>query len=389
MVCVTIGEKIIKNICIVGGGNVGHYFLANFGKNENVSMRLLSSTPAVFGNQIESLDVTKDVLTVGKLDKVSADPAEVIADADMIIFTAPSNSYISLLKKIYPHTAEGTVLGFVPGTGGVEFLARDFIVNKKCPIFGTQRVPSGTKVVQKGVRVESLGNRKDIRIAGIPGSITRDVCCMFEMLMGIHSIALPNYLDVAFTPSNPILHTSRLYGLFHDYRDEDSWDEKLAFYSNWDDISSETLIGADSELQACCRKLERYDLTECLSLKDHYEIYDGTPGQTDVQKMTNKIRKLRYLKDYAPMCQNAQGKWIPDFTTRYFTEDFPFGLCLLENYCKICGVNAVMMQKIIAWVKSFISIDYTCLPLPENYGLKSIDDIYHYFEALESSFVSV
>ena len=383
---VCIDSKTVKNICIVGGGNEGHYFLATFGKNNCVSMRLLSSTPELFGKEIESYDVTKNELTVGKLDKVSSDPADVIPDSDMIIFTTPSNAYIPLLEKIFPYTAERTILGFIPGTGGVEFLAKEFIEKKKCPVFGSQRVPSGTKVIKKGVRVESLGNRKDIRIAAIPARITNDVCNMFEVLMGIHTVKLRDYLSVTFTPSNPILHTSRLYGLFHDYKPGDVWDHKLAFYSNWDDISSETLIGADSELQRCCKALDKYDFSDCLSLKDHYEIYDGTPGDTDVQKMTNKIRKLRYLKDYAPMCQNENGGWIPDFSTRYFAEDFPFGLCLLENFCKICGIEAVTMRKIIDWVKNLITIDYSILPLPEKMGLKSINDIYRYYDNLEKTF---
>lgn len=386
---IVVGNKVIKNVCVIGGGNEGHYFLATLGKNANISMRLLSSTPELFGDSIESFDVTKDELTVGKLDKVSSDPKDVIPDADMIIFTAPTNAYIGLLAKIFPYTSDGTVIGFIPGTGGVEFLARDFIEKKKCPIYGSQRVPSGTKVVIKGKRVESLGNRKDIRIAAIPGSVTKDVCAFYKELMGINTVELPNYLSVTFTPSNPILHTSRLYGLFHDYKPGDSWDHKLAFYSNWDDISSEILIGADTELQECCKKLEKYDLSECLSLKDHYEIYDGTPGETDIQKMTNKIRKLRYLKDYAPMCQNAEGRWIPDFSTRYFTEDFPFGLCLLENFCKVCGIEAHTMRKVIAWVKTLITIDYTNIPLPEKMGICSIEALYKYYDNLADAIMDV
>lgn len=386
MTAITIGEKKIKNICIVGGGNEGHYLLATMGKNECVSMRLLTSTPNLFDTRIESFDVTRDELTVGKIDIVSSDPADVIPDADMIIFATPTNAYVSLLKKIYPYTSAGTILGFIPGTGGVEFLARDFIINKNCSIFGSQRVPSGTKVVKKGLRVESLGNRKDIRIACIPSKITHDICTMFEKLIGIQTVELHDYLAVTFTPSNPILHTSRLYGLFHNYKPGDSWGHQLAFYSNWDDFSSEILIGADDELQACCRILKKYNLSECLSLKEHYKICD-VQGKTDIQKMTNKIRTLWYLKDYAPMCLNSEGRWIPDFSTRYFTEDFPFGLCILENFCKVCGIQAVTMQKVISWVKTLIPIDYSELPLPENLGLNNIDDIYRYYSDLENYFI--
>ena len=71
-----------------------------------------------------------------------------------------------------------------------------------------------------------------MRFAAIPASITEDVCKLFTDLIGIHTIALPNYLSVTLTPSNPILHTSRLYGLFHDYHEGMTWDEPLSFYKN-------------------------------------------------------------------------------------------------------------------------------------------------------------
>ena len=374
------------------GGNEGHYLAALIGSREEYSVDILTSTPELFGNYIESIDANNGEITVGKLKKASADPADVIPDADMILFALPSNAYKKYLDKIYQYVADGTVLGFIPGTGGVEFLAEKFILDKHCSIFGTQRVPSGTKLICKGKSVNSLGSRKDLRIASIPSACNAEICDLMSYLLRIDCVDLSNYLSVTLTPSNPILHTSRLYGLFHDYVPGQEYLEQLSFYKKWDDFSSEMLIGCDAELQAACKKMNRYDLSGILSLKKHYEISDMN-GNTDVEKMTNKIRQLVYLKDGVPMIQQENGSFVPNFESRYFTEDFPFGLCIVKDFCCICGVSTPYIDCVLGWYDKLFNKNYYVsgkfsgpglkeLPLPQNWNIKNIDDLYKCYEHL-------
>ena len=50
-----IGKKRIKNICIVGGGNEGLYFLALLGSRDDLSVSLLTRRPELFGRQVTRL----------------------------------------------------------------------------------------------------------------------------------------------------------------------------------------------------------------------------------------------------------------------------------------------------------------------------------------------
>lgn len=54
-------------------------------------------------------------------------------------------------------------------------------------------------------------------VAAIPHSDTGDCCQLIEAIVGIKTSSLPNYLNITLTPSNPILHTTRLKNLYSDY----------------------------------------------------------------------------------------------------------------------------------------------------------------------------
>ncbi len=388
-----IDNKKIRNICIVGAGNEGHYLMAELGQDSDLSISVLTSNATNFGNVIESHNVQTGKVTVGKIAKVSTNPADVISSADLIIFTVPSHVCEYYLQKIYSFVQEKTVLGFIPGTGGVEFLTQKLVKNKHCSIFGSQRVPSGTKVLERGHSVNALEKRRDIRIASIPNRINNDVCNFISNALDIKTIALPNWLSVTFTPSNPILHTSRLYGLFHNYQEGMVWREHLSFYKNWDDLSSKMLLGCDDELKQCLAKLSHFDFSGIALLRKHYEI-DTVEGKDDVERMTKKIRSLIYLKDYAPMCKNVDGNFMPDFKSRYFVEDFPFGLAIIRAFCKVCDVQTPHIDTVLQWYDNLYHADLyengkfdgdglKKLPIPQNYGINSVSDIELYYDCLE------
>lgn len=388
-----IGNREIRTVCIVGAGNEGHYLMAFIGSDPEIRVNVLTSNKEGFGEYVDSFNVQNQVTTRGKLNKVSENAADVIPDADMVIFTVPSHIYRLYIDSVYESVSEGAVIGFIPGTGGVEFLFRDYIEKKNCLLFGSQRVPSGTKVEKRGSLVHALDQRRDMRIASLPHSVNADVCDFFHGTLGITTINLPNYLSVTFTPSNPILHTSRLYGMFNDYEEGMEWDKILSFYKEWNTLSSEMLLGCNQELQDCCKLLKEFDLSGVASLVDHYEIY-GVEGKDDVERMTNKIRSLIYLKDNAPMEKKENGKYIPAFNSRYFKEDFPYGLAILRDFCFVCGLPTTHMDIVLSWFDKVTSYGLYMdgnldgegaakLPLPHNNGLASRDDVVNFYLNLE------
>lgn len=389
-----IGENCIKNICIVGAGNEGHYLMALLGSNKDLKVSVLTSKADGFQKEIVCHNVQSDEYIVGRLEKASTEPKDVIPMADVVIFTVPTNGCEKYLRKIEPHiNRPGVVLVFIPGTGGVEYMAKKLVEEKKCIIVGSQRVPSGTKVTKRGATVDALDKRRDIRIATLPNNYCKDACQFISNTFGIKTIQLPNYLAVTFTPSNAIIHTTRLYALFHGYQDGQEYETRLSLYKQWDVLSSEMLLGCDDELKQCMEKLAMFDFSGLQLLRYHYEI-DTIEGSNDVERLTKKMQSLVFLKDFAPMKQTENGKWVPDFGSRYFLEDYPFGLAILKSFCKLCKVETPYMDKVLGWFDKKFKTNYyidgqfegdgvRALPVPQNYGINSISELssfYHSFE---------
>lgn len=370
------------NVCIVGGGNIGSLLLGDIGSKSNVSVRLFTSSPEKWNDVIDVCSIDNSVKYSGKIDLISNKPQEVIGDADIILFTVPSNIFLSIFLKIKPFIKPKTWVGVMPGNGGIEFYAKE-IAETGCTLFGFQRVHGISRVKEYGKSVYDLGKKREVHIAAIPSERTTEVCSVMEGLLDLACNPLPNYLNITLTPSNPILHTTRLYSLFHDYHGDLYWDRIIDFYEEWTNESSRMLIACDEELQKLCSKLKGLDLTGVKSLKEHYE--SKTP-----EMLTDKISNIPAFKGIKSPMLKAERGYIPDFQSRYFLEDFPYGLCIIKGFCDVVGIDTPAINKVLLWYEKiagvsyyrdgeFNGVDLVDLPLPQNYGLKSIEDIIKYY----------
>jgi hypothetical protein len=57
---------------------------------------------------------------VGKINKVSSDPAEVIPGSHAILICSPAHTKISILEQIRPYLDEGTFVGSIFGQGAFD-----------------------------------------------------------------------------------------------------------------------------------------------------------------------------------------------------------------------------------------------------------------------------
>jgi hypothetical protein len=53
--------------------------------------------------------------------------------------------------------------------------------------------------------------------------------------------------------------------------------------------------------------------------------------------------------------KEKDGRWIPDFTSRYFTEDFPFGLQFIYNLARKHNLSTPNIDKVYHWGMSKIN----------------------------------
>ncbi len=363
-------------ITVIGGGNIGTVLLGELSANPDNQVSLLTTHPEKWQREIEVIYSERNTSVFGKLTEVTSDAA-VTSNAQLIFITVPSNALPSVVNRIVPYVQKGTVLCVMPGSGGCEFVCRP-LIEKGCVFSGLQRVHCIARVKEYGKSVYALSRKQEISVAAIPRTQTEQVAEMLEHLLQMPCKPLKNYLAVTLTPSNPILHTTRLYAMFRDYMPGIVYPRNFLFYAEWDLPSSEALLQCDAELQVLCSILP-LDLSEVVSLKIHYE-------SETAEKMTEKISTIPAFQGIlSPMCPASDG-YIPDFSSRYFLEDFPYGLCIIKSFCRLAGVACPNIDRVLKWYEQMMGVQYytesgfdgrdlQSLPLPQNAGFKNANEI--------------
>lgn len=356
------------NISVIGGGNIGTQF-ACMCAAKGYTVNIYTSRPQLYDGTLEIVDEMEQV-TVGKLNKVTQNLAEAINGCNVIFVTYPAFLLKELAVQILPFIKTDMDICIIPGTGGAEF-SFGKCVKKGASLLGIQRVPTVARLERYGKRVRCEGLRKELFLGSIPKEKGEIFADFMSYLWEIPCNVLPNYLSVTLTPSNSILHTTRLRTLFADYVDGKIYERNPLFYGEWNNASSELLFACDDEWQGICRLLDGLDLRNVQSLKMHYE-------SNTVDDLTEKLTSIKSLHNLSSPMKQVTGGWIPDFKSRYFAADFPYGLAIMEEFSNILHCNVRNIKETMEWYRD-VTGDVSHLDL-YSCGIASVDNIYELYQ---------
>lgn len=354
-----------KKITVLGGGNIGTQF-ACVAASKGYEVCVYSSKVEKYDGKLTIVDGDNQILYAARVATVTNDLSVALSDCDIAFVTLPSFMFPKLAKEMEPYVTEKLHIGAIPGTGGAEF-SFSCCVRAGATLFGIQRVPCVARLVEYGKTVRVEGKRERLHLAAIPKRKTQVLADFISDLFDMPCDSLNNYLCVTMTPSNPILHTTRLCSMFGDYTEGVVYDRNPLFYGEWDEASAELLLACDREHQLLLSKMDRLDLREVRSLREHYE--SDTP-----QKLTAKLCSIASLHNLSSPMVQVEGGWIPDFHSRYFTADFPYGLAIIEQVARIVGVDVPNINRTMAWYQR-VTGDENVLNL-RDHGITCIEDIY-------------
>ncbi len=332
-------------VTIFGGGNVGTQFAVHCAKKGH-DVTIYSSKPELFSKTLTIVNENKEIIHRADIKCATSDPRLAFSDADIIFVTVPAFGMKDASEKILPYIKNGVKIGLIPGTGGGECAFKE-CQEKGAVIFGLQRVPSVARIVEYGKTVCATGYRDKLFVASIPSLYVEEIRELISGIFDMPCDTTSNYLNVTLTPSNPILHTTRLRTIFKDFKEGVIYEELPLFYEGWTDESSELLFKCDREVQDICRAIEPFDLSLVRSLKAHYE--SDTP-----EALTRKIRSIKSFKGLTTPSIRVEGGYLPDFSSRYFVADFSFGLTILKQIADFYGVNVPNISDTLAWYKSLV-----------------------------------
>lgn len=329
-------------ITVVGGGNIGTQFAVHCAEKGH-EVTVYTSEPERYDGHLNIVDETGITTHEGKIKLATYDPEAAFRTAEIIMVTMPATMMKTIASVIYDHTDASVMIGVVPGNGGSE-CAFQKCIERGNVFFGIERVPAIARLVQKGKTVKSTGYREELHVAALPKRFAGKCACLIESIFDIKTTTIPNYLNLTMTPSNPILHTTRLRTMFEDWQEGVVYSSVPLFYEEWNDASSQLLIACDDEVQTICRALPEFELQYVKSLRIHYE-------SPTVEKMTKKISSIAAFKGLTSPVVKVEGGVIPDLHSRYFTADFSYGLTIIKQVADFAGVKTPNIDETIAWYK--------------------------------------
>ena len=337
-------------VCIVGGGHIGTTltcFIKNLHPEYHVS--LLTRRPEFFSKNIKCNDIERAYSYEVIPDAISKYPELAACGADIVFIALPHFAIEKAFRDIAPFVAENAMIGVLPGGGGCEFFF-DKYFDKNKTLFGFQRVPFTAKLQEYG-KETNLKSWKQFSVVGTLQRERIDAACKMIESCGLMTQKASNFLEVALTPTNPILHTSRTYELFEKYDREFEFEDRPRFYVGWTDKTSETLFSMDNELHTLLDAIHGIDTSAIKRLSEHYE-------SPTIPAMTAKINSIASFQSvYAPMKEH-NGRFVADTESRMFTEDFPWGLLVIRSYFDYYDLTAPTMDKLLKWYSGYMGLEW-------------------------------
>merc|ERR1739845_204367 len=106
----------------------------------------------------------------------------------------------------------------------------------------------------------------------------------------------------------------------------------------------------------------------------------------DPSTFTNAIRSCDGYKGFKCPMKAAGSGFEPDFANRYFTEDFPEGVCMYKGIADLAGVETPVMDEIVGFFQKFMGKEYikngrlagqhvSETKSPQAFGIKTLEDL--------------
>lgn len=324
-------------ICICGGGNLGHV-CAGFLANRGHQVSILTTKPERWNTELKIVAPNKTF--TGKLTLVTSNPEEVIPQAELILICLPGYAIHEELEIVKPYLAEGAIVGTVVSSTGFFFEAFA-VLPSDIPLFGFQRVPFISRIIEYGKEAELKGYKETLHVAIENTTVKEPIREKLERLFEKPVTLADSYYEVSLSNSNPLLHPSRLYTMWKDWRPGNVYPRNLQFYAEWTMEASELLIQMDDEFQKLLNVLGLKP--GCIpTILDYYESNDAV-------SLTQKLHDIRAFQGILSPMKEVEGGWIPDFSSRYFTEDFPYGMRFIVETAHEHNVEIPTIEKIYQW----------------------------------------
>ena len=393
----------INTITICGGGNAAHAMIPIIRNHFSGKLNLFLP----FGdeaNHFQKLIDKKGFLSAtigekklyGRPDKVSKFAKEVCKEADLILMPLPAFTHEQTLLQIVPFLKQEAIIGAIPARSGFEYAALKILKDnqkEEVKIFGLQTLPWACRIKEYAASVNILGKKKSVGMAAFPHKITPKLASFLSRVLDLKIEPLPNMLTLTLANVGQIIHPGIMCGLFKGNEQATYQEETIPlFYQGVTKEIAKTLKAMSDEILILTEKIKALDknvnLDHVLGLKDWliYSYEGSIEDKSTIQTCFNTNSAYQGLR--APV-KKENDYFLPDFNSRYLTEDVPFGLIVIKFIAKLAEVETPVIDEIILTISQWMGKEYIKggflegkdikdARIPQNYGIKNLEEIIVY-----------
>ena len=332
-------------ICICGGGNLGHVVAGFVAAQKKHEVCLLTRHPERWSQDL-TIEAPAETTFTGHLNGLYSDAQQAVSDADIVLLCLPGYAIRETLLQIKDFLRPGTAVGSVVSSTGFFFEAMELLPSSQ-PLFGFQRVPFISRIIEYGHKARLMGYKDSLELAIEQSSNPESLRLVLQQMLRTPIHLLKSHYEVSLSNSNPLLHPSRLYSLWKDWHEGIVYDRIPLFYEEWTEEAAELYIQMDNELQALLEQLP-VRKGSIVTVLDYYE-------STDAVSLARKLRSIEAFKGILAPMKEVEGGYVPDFHSRYFTEDFPYGLAIVRRLTHQYGIEAPNIEQVYQWGQNLIN----------------------------------
>jgi len=365
-------------ICVCGGGNASHVYIALFG-----SRGYEVNVFADFGDETERLQKAQDevggVTAMDRCDpdalkehkgaatKISKDPAEIFPKCDVIFISLPSFAFKPILDKMKPHLKDGSVIYYLPGQGGCDFIVRkemaEELASGKLSFCGVMPMPFNARIKDYGKTVDLAAFKDVYDLAAFPGKDGEASGKLLSEILGKPVNVGGNMAALHLQGANPNIHPARVYGLWKDWDGKTPYAENPFFYETWDDASAELADGISRErCGVWCEIVKQSGGTagKDSDVKQIREYIFQCYGKAIADPSTTKgvFSTNNGYKGFKCPMKEVEGGFVPDFANRYFSEDFPESFAIYKGLADLVDYPTPVIDACFLWAQPFMGKEY-------------------------------
>lgn len=358
----------MKKLVICGGGSSAHTLIPLL-NNSGFEVSIYTSKPEKWHSLIdlEWHDPLGNVLGSyqGSLEKASNDPAELIPDADYIIFCMPVHRYRVGLHEIAPFISKDKTvfLGTVYGQGGWNWMVDE--IKKKYSLnnivtFAFGLIPWICRIIEYGHKGVTYGCKAVNYAAVYPHQFFNQIdeellekICYRWFKQGAVQQS-DNFLSLTLSVDNQIIHTSRCLGLYKACGESWASEEDVPwFYRDYDDVSARLLADLDADYSKIRESIkQRFPGKDYSYMLDYLalERFSYQSHNTDVKESFVNSQTLVSIK--TPIVQNSEGRWEVDRDHRFFLDDIYYGNCIAKWMAEQLDIGTPTIDEILRWAQN-------------------------------------